>query len=233
MFAYRMLLQFYRDRVFAPQTLTKIGTAYLIAMIFVVVVIPMPQMLAAVTCLQMLFHLIAPVVARLRSDSFKQSALRVIDEMVICMKTGQSFRHAFDEAKKSCDAFTQQKLAEVMSLVAFSQQKQIPAMSQFAKFLVEEFTQVDQRPHRAIQRLEVLRARLKMEREFRRRSGDATRQVQCQALVLLILYIVLFIAVIRHVHFSEYLPLFGSSIALMLAGYLLMWWLIRSFRWKV
>jgi len=233
LFVHRMLMQLQQERIFATSTLTKIGTVFFLSLVLFAALMPMRFAMITICVLQAMFSFLMSAVARFRENHFKKSALAVIEEIVLSMKTGRSFRHAFEDAKRSCDAFTQQKLAEIMSLVAFSQQTETSVMSKFAKFLVEEFTHVDQKPYRSIQRLEILRTRLKMERNFRRRSGDAVKQVRLQALVLLILYICMFVAVSQHVQLVQYLSLLMTSMMLMLTGYVLMWWLVRSFRWKV
>ena len=99
--------------------------------------------------------------------------------------------------------------------------------------LAEEFENLAREPHSALSRLENLRAYLKTSAEFRRKSGQATRQATIQASVMTVLLFALMIFTVHRYGWRQSGDLILASIFLSMAGVLCMCWIARKGKWKI
>lgn len=233
LFGFRTIIQLLHERLLDRYTLTKIGTLLVLLVVIASAIFSAREMVVIISLILGGFVALAPIVAKRRERLFQRACLAAIEETLLAMKSGHGFRQSIEEAIRRCDSFTQQKLLEIMQLVAFSPQNCPPQASPFALFLAEELRQVDLKPHRAIQRLEVLRERFKFEQNLRRRSGEAIKQVQMQAVVLSFLYVALLVALSFQVPLYKYKNLIGVSVFMMFLGFAVMVWLLRRFKWRI
>jgi Flp pilus assembly protein TadB len=232
-FAIRTSDKLVERKLLSAKAMTKIGTAYVGALFFVVWWLPTAFAEFVIVIVHCFLWLIPSLIVHSRNLRFKKNFLELLNQIILGMSSGLSFRQSFDQAKRRWDFSTQQKLTEIMGHVAFSQQTSAAPANLFLKSVVEEFSLVDQQPHRALQRLQSFRHKLKLEQDFRRKSGQVTQQLRAQALILSLLYLFLLIFIAWQMGLTKYFRLTMASISLFGLGILLILNIGRRFRWKV
>lgn len=233
MFAFRISEKLVQQRLIAVEAMTKIGTAYLFCELLAVIFLPAPGFVTISLILHSFLWLAQQTLTHWRVHRFQRKFLLILDQVILGMSSGLSFRQSFESAKNRMEPIVQQQLAEIMGHVAFSQQKSSSQTNEFLRDLIEELTLVDQQPHRALQRLQTLRRKLKMEQNFRRRSGQVTQQLRAQAIILSGMYAFLLIFVSQQIGLSRYLNLTLISLMLFSLGLLFILNIGKRFRWKV
>lgn len=103
----------------------------------------------------------------------------------------------------------------------------------FDPMVARELQAITNSPHSALLRLENLRANLKKAAEFRRRSGQAIRQTQIQASLMMLLLIALSFLAIRRYGWSQVGDLVGLALILSLLGVISIQFLARKRNWKI
>lgn len=215
--------------------MTKIGTLYFISLvasaIFISRISQLALWLSVFAPLALLFLVIC--VQRIcRARAFRARFRESLTLLLLRMKAGKSFRLALDDAIAESDPRWRHLLAEIRELVVFSQQTERESISMFARMIIEEFRAADRAPHAAIRRIEQFRDRLRLEDEFRHRSGQVLRQIRAQSLLLGGLYLAVLAFVARQFGFSSHGRLLLLSGALFFAGLAWIWIGGRRFKWK-
>lgn len=111
----------------------------------------------------------------------------------------------------------------------FSSQKN----SIISPLISQELESIKNSRHSALPRLENLRANLKRSAEFRRRSGQAIRQTQIQASLMMLLLIAISFLAIRRYGWSQVGDLVGLALILSSLGLLSIQFLTRKRHWKI
>ncbi len=233
-FAYRTFTHFIARDLIDRALMTKIGTTYFastLALIFF-----MPTSRFALWCalffpLVMLAFALSAHVSR-RSRIFQSDALAVLSVLILKMKSGRSFRASLIEVASECDQRLRVQLSEIASVVAFSQQEK-SQNDPFLRELIEEFRLIDQQPHASLRRLSVLREKIRVEDDFRRRSGQVLARLRAQSLVMCVLYACVFAFMSWHFGFRENLRALSFSMMLFVCGVAWMWAGGRRLTWKV
>ncbi len=215
--------------------MTKIGTAYFLALIASAAAFAhsSPLLLwacafAPFACLSLAFALVR---AR-RSRAFRSRFREALTLILLRMKAGKSFRLALAEAIEDTDPRWRPMFVEIRELVVFSQQTEARAMPEFHRALVTELRAADTTPHAAIRRLENFRDRIRIEDDFRHRSGQVLRQIRAQSALLAGLYIAVFAFVARQFGWQEHVRLLFASACLFLTGLAWIWLGGRRIKWK-
>jgi hypothetical protein len=99
--------------------------------------------------------------------------------------------------------------------------------------LVAELERAHLEPHSALARLENLRAMLRKQSEFRRKSGQAAHQTAIQAGVMLLLLVALTLFTLQRYGWRRCSDLILASVGLSLAGLICMIFLARKTKWKI
>lgn len=99
--------------------------------------------------------------------------------------------------------------------------------------VVADLERMAQEPHCALARLECLRELLRKTDDFRRKSGQATRQTCVQCVVLIALLIALGIFTVRRYGFTQSFDFIAASALLSSAGMIAMVLLAKKRKWKV
>ncbi len=232
LFVVRTMENLERKRLLDRKALTKIGTAYLFAIIVVTLFIPQTFNLAMIAALTAVFWIVPHWLISRRNRRFQRSFLTFLNQIILNMNAGNSFRQSFEQTKRRCDPVTQAKLSEIMGFVAFSQQASQISTQPFLREIVDELKIVDQQPHRALHRLRTLRRKMKQVEDFRRKSGQVTQQLRAQALILSLLYLGLAIFMSLEFDLLNHLKMIAWSAGLFSAGSLLLLNTGKRFRWK-
>jgi hypothetical protein len=218
--------------------MTKIGTAYFattLALIFFVPTSRFSLWCALFFPLAMLAFSLSAYVSR-RSRIFQRDALAVLSILILKMKSGRSFRASLVEATSECDPRLRVKFSEIASVVAFSQQEKSHEKDQndpFMRELIEEFRLIDRESHSSLRRLTVLREKIRVEDDFRRRSGQVLARLRAQSLVMGVLYACVFAFMCWHFGFRDNARALCLSAMFFSCGAAWMWAGGRRLTWKV
>lgn len=235
MFAIRIAHHFIDHHLFLKSEMTKIGTAYFACVFVSSRLIPDSKfaLWSIVFAPLALIAIMLEILVSGRSRAFRQEFVGVLSLVLLKMKSGHSFRHSFNETIKESDAKIRSILSEIASVVAFSQQENQRKFDPFIVEMVEELTVIDRQPHAAAKRLETLRERLKVENEFRRRSGQVLSRIRAQSLVMTVLYAAILIFMSLKFGFRANTNVICASSFLFACGSVWMWLGGRGLRWKV
>jgi hypothetical protein len=149
------------------------------------------------------------------------------------MKTGFSFSNSVQDAKLSCEAFLQQSIDRMLDLAFVESAK--PSSFE-GKTLQDLFLLIRKSlhdPSHSLKQVESLRQQLKLQSEFRQRSGRAMTQAMIQILFMLGMYLAVTFLSWQSVPKEQLLPWLKISAPLFLAGLLTIAFLARSFKWKM
>lgn len=230
------IARFIRERdLLTNEELTKIGTAYLASVLLLVIALPRTRVtlwLAQFVPLALLAIALTWLLCR-RSRDFRERFREMLTHLILKMKSGRSFRQSLAETISESDLRSRTKLSEIANVVVFSQQRTRVASDAFVREVIEEFHRVDRAPHSAIQRLVVFRDKLRLEDDFRRRSGQVLAQLRAQSFVMTGLYLAVLSFVIHQFGWRANARFIVASAALFTAGAAWIWIGGRRIRWKV
>ncbi len=234
-FAFRISRQITSQNIFSNKQMTKIGTIYfgtvfclslMFARTFLVLwlLIFVPQIF---------FFLLVYCVRKWREKKFRQQFYSCLNNTILKMKTGKSLRQAFTEMSAESDPLMQQKLSEILEIVVFSQQNSLDWGDQFVKRAIVELRSADQNSHSSLRTLTAFRDRLRMEDDFRRRSGQVLQQIRFQSILITALYFAVLAFVGHEFGIKKNVRLISSSLLFFAIG--LLWIQIggRRLKWKV
>lgn len=165
---------------------------------------------------------------------FPVKTLAFLDELVLLMNSGRSFRESMNAILLGREDIYSLKLRQIvtsLSLQASSDVKN-PTLADPISVLSVQLLQVDQAPQKAIDRLRSLRRQWRWQISFQRKSSQATAQVRAQAMILSLMYFVLFFWVAMTQNLSRIRTVVGLSLVLFLTGVLLMVILGRRRKWR-
>jgi hypothetical protein len=235
LFAYRISHSLVGRAFFTSSELTKIGTVVFLCIIGAVFLLPKTFMCAwiAVTSPLVIAGILLSVAVNRRSQIFRTRFIEVVAMIILKMKSGRSFRQSLIEATAESDPLMRAKLSEISSVVAFSQQRSRSSSDHFIIEVINEFAAADHQPHSAMKRLCVFRDKLKIEENFRRRSGQMLARTRAQSLVMSGLYLAVLIFMICKFGWKSNSDLMIASFAFFSAGAAWIWISGRKMRWKV
>lgn len=187
----------------------------------------------------LIFFLFVPNLAAGRLDwilnfilrhQFQQNLVNFIDEVILLMMTGKSFRDSFLHLTTNSQHFFHVKLRELFAVGNFQ--------TQFANSKHKELIQIaelvqsiEKNPHKSIDKLRAFRRQLHWAISFKRKSKLATTQIRAQAMILSFLYLALFVFV-AHSQGSQMNSVFLPSLILFLLGLISLFLLGRRQKWK-
>ena len=169
----------------------------------------------------------------IRTSKFKDEFCHYLDLVILEMRCGRGFRDSLSCANEKVDAFMQQKLAKITEAIRFSGDGTGFREDRFLFDIFEEFKSVDKNPHNSLQRLCAIRYRLRVESEYRRKSGQVVAQLRAQAGILVGLYLATLFFVLMQNSLSEILPMVLISLTLFTTGTLATFLYGRRYKWKV
>lgn len=234
-FFIRVLIEIYNNKLLSSASLTKIGTFFLFWIGFGAVFLNFHSFF-------WLLWLYSPTVIVLiskyllrkhRENQFQKHFLFFLNNILLKMKGGNSFRKAFLSVNHSNNEFFREKFKQMYNFVAFSQHVTTELQTGFLNEVLVELKAVDSQPHKAIQRLENFRRKLLIINKFRQKSGQVLRQIRLQALILTGLYVALFIFVTLNFGIQKHLNLVILSIFAFLLGLVGVFFMGRRMKWKI
>ena len=239
-FAFRICALALERKVSSRATLIRIGTvgALLSALTIATFARTRTQawMLAVAPALALLAHF---AIERARRESrFRSELYGFLNACILRMKSGEAFRPALDGAIEDADPRARPRLRELRDVVVFSQQSpecgavRAKVFGRTLALAARELALADRDSHSATRRCSALRDRVRLEDEFRRKSGQASRQARAQSLVLAGLYLATFAFVGHHFGIAKNLRLLGASALLFATGLFWTQTTGRKLKWK-
>ena len=190
-------------------------------------------------CLLMLvvFHLIPPLFMvfnqALRRRHFQREILFFLDELLLKMRSGVSFRESLANLEGFRNSRGSIDLAEISSLISYPERGEGLVLIAEAQELLFEMRKMDQSSARIIEKVRAFRHKEKMLMRFRQKSSQVTSQARAQAMVCSFLYV----ALLFWIAVSDREALFSGltllSAVLFMSGVLMMMLIERGFRWKL
>ena len=168
----------------------------------------------------------------IKKRNFEVNFLRFLNFLILKMKTGSSFRDSVEKVCFNFDSNFNFTLKKIMQFVTFSQQTEQNINNKLIKIIVNEFKYADQTEHLAISRLENFYNSLKKTSDFRRRSGQISKQVQVQLVLIVVLYVAVLIAGAFWFSWESLENLYLISLFLFFIGVYMIFRIKRSFKWK-
>jgi hypothetical protein len=173
------------------------------------------------------------VVRYYRESGFKKEFLEYLERVILSIRTGRPLRLALSSAIEDMEPFTQKKLEKILEYVFFSQHSDLQDTDSFTRDAIRELNSIDRSSHRSLERLVAYRRNLRLEFDFRQKSGQVLRRVRGQALILTGLYIALLTFMLFNFRWIEIQSYLLLSVTFFVTG--LVWILLagRSVRWKI
>lgn len=233
--AFRTSRHLIEQNFFEKSEMTKIGTLYICAFLALLKLLPHTHLSFWIAVFAPLFvvALVLTVLIKRRSLHFRNSLVAVLALISLKMKTGRSFRRALSEVTAESEPRLRVKLSEIGSVVVFSPQKGMPHADPFISSFVSELILIDQQPHAATRRLAVFRDKLRIEDDFRRKSGQVLARIRAQSIIMTGLYVALASFIIWKFGWKTSFHIYLLSAALFSVGLLWMWRGGRNLKWKV
>jgi hypothetical protein len=171
------------------------------------------------------------VTTHFRERKFRQDFVDFIDRVILQVRSGQSFRNSLEVSNTKTADSSRFKLEKIIEAVHFSQK--VDTANDFVREIFEELSSVQRFPHKTLDRLCAYRRKIKIEDDFRRRSGRIVRQVRIQITFLLIMYAAVLFFVISRFGFLMNLKIILWSLGLFglgIAGFI---YLGVNKQWKI
>ena len=181
----------------------------------------------------LLFSLFIAFLKAHRRKKFEERFEETLGLIIMKMKSGKAFRNAFSEVISESPREIQRILIDIRDVVVFSQQNNSEHLSRFVQTIILEFIQADLAPHSALKRLSSFRDRLKIQADFRRKSGQVMQQIRIQSLILSGVYFALFIFVIKSFGFESNHQMILSSFLFFGIGLLFIFYKGNKIKWTI
>lgn len=226
-------------KFFRRNEMTKIGTAYFASVFALAMLLSISRMQSAMALWMCVFvPMFAWIIAiealiAHRAHKFRAQMPSILAILLLKMKSGRAFRQALSETIDECDENLRPLMSEVASVVAFSQQTSARSRDQYIAMIIDEFESIDRQPHAAARRLGSFRDKLRIEEDFRRRSGQVLARVRAQSLVMTGLYLAVLVFMIAKFGWKSNAHIICFSIASFAIGATWLWLGGRRRAWKV
>lgn len=230
----RISRQLLEQSIFSENLMTKIGTVYAFSVFFGALFLTnsFQGLWILIFAPQIFFLICAIYLRKMREKSFRKYFRESLTNLILKMKTGKSLRQALHEIANESDPFMRRKLSEITEIVVFSQQKSRPTDS-FVAQVIRELCRADQNAHSSMRILTTYRDRLRVEDEFRHKSGQVLSQIRFQALLMSGLYFAVLVFVSFQFGFHRNQKLIGVSLFFFILGLAWIFFGGRRLKWKV
>lgn len=171
------------------------------------------------------------VTAHVRERRFRQDFVDFTDRLILQVRSGHSFRNSLEVSNTKTPQSSRLKVEKIIEAVHFSQK--IETSNTFVREIFEELSSVQRFPHKTLDRLCAFRRKMKIEDDFRRRSGRIVRQVRIQIIFLICMYVAVMSFVTIRFGFLENLKIILWSLALFMLGLVGFFYLGVKKQWKI
>jgi hypothetical protein len=176
------------------------------------------------------------LLAKYRNRALEESLDDLISRIILRMRDGHSLSIGFELVAGEMRSSIRVRWLEIARYVSFSPQEindQRIYCSDRVMKIVREFRRIDSLTRSQISELIRWRSRMRVERRFRRKSGQATAQVRAQSIILSVIFVLLtFFSVGVFGWRATRAPL-QVAVPLFLLGLYLIWRSGREIKWSV
>lgn len=162
----------------------------------------------------------------------RATLIPVLDCVILGLQTGKSFRSSLHAAIEIQSGWIHHQLMELYETMRLSKNVIAPK-SALLKDFQTELIEIDRSQVRCVEQVRALRRHLKMQEDFRRRSGQVTQQIKIQAIIVTALYLGLLSFVILQFGFLRHQFLIFLSLTIFILGLFWIFLTGRSLKWKV
>lgn len=227
LFVIRMQRNSAERALISQNHLTKIGTAMTTCLILGAFFFSPAWSSAFALSVLALYAMLLRCLERRRLELYRRLIPNLLDAWILNLRLGLAESHARERALKEMDpGFAKLVRTGLHSPLATSDS------SFFHPIIAKELQIITQTPHFALQRLECLRSNLKRASDFRRRSGQATRQTRIQSISMIVLLIALSLVAIKRYGWSRVGDLVGYAAVLAFIGTFTIQLVARKTKWK-
>lgn len=218
------------------KSMTKIGTTVFLIQFAIIFLTQWPLVFRCLSVFALILLLfVSPVYFRLVRELHLQKTLpHFVKNVVLQMKIGMSFRASLQSAiafEKS--EFNKRIFEKIYEDVVFTQHTKGIFYSQMLLKVVRELKSIDESPSSALQRLENLYSWLKIQSEFRRKSGKILARMRAQSIVVMALFFAVVIFVGNIFGYSSLKTYLSVATAMMLVGTIFTFVIGRRMKWKL
>lgn len=166
------------------------------------------------------------------TKKLRSQLIPLLDYTVLGLQSGKSFRSSLASAIENQHGWVRSQLREVFESLQISNCS-IAVKSAVLKDFQQELLRIDQSKNRCVDQVKSLRQQLKMQENFRRRSGQVTQQIKMQAIIVTALYVALFVFVILQFGFKAHQNLILASLLIFVCGLCAIFLIGKGMKWKV
>lgn len=174
----------------------------------------------------------APILRWHLSRRLFLSLLPLLDHVILGLQTGKSFRSSLIYAIEMQNGWIRNQLRDLYHSMLNSENN-IAMKSALLKDLRAELIEIDNSNQRVLEQVKALRRQLKMQRDFRRRSGQVTQQIKMQAIIVTALFLGLLGFVIFQFGWHENSKIIFFSAFFFILGLIFIFSVGRRMKWKV
>ncbi len=171
------------------------------------------------------------VTAFIRERMFRQDFVDFLDRTILQVRSGQSFSNSLELSNIKTPVQSKIKLEKIIEAVHFSQK--IETTNEFLAEIFEEMSSVEHFPHKTLDKLCSFRRKIKIEEDFRRKSGRIVRQVRIQIVFLVVMYSCVLTFIISRFGFRENFKIIFISLALFVLGIVGFFYFGVRKQWKI
>lgn len=166
------------------------------------------------------------------TNELSKALIPLLDQVLMGLQTGNSFRNSLRIAIENQSGWKRNQLREVYEYVVSTDRK-VDAKSAVLKDFQQEMIEIDGSQSRTVEQVRALRRQLKMQEDFRRRSGQVTQQIKMQAIIVTVLFLALLLFIITQFGYVAHRLLIFGSVNIFIVGLIWIFSIGRRMKWKV
>lgn len=161
-----------------------------------------------------------------------RALIPLLDQVIMGLQTGNSFRVSLRAAIENQGGWKRNQLREVYESVV-STDRTSDLKSAVLKDFLLEMIEIDASQSRSVDQVRALRRQLKMQEDFRRRSGQVTQQIKMQAIIVTALFLALLTFIIGQFGYVAHRNLIFGSVSIFIVGLIWIFAIGRRMKWKI
>ncbi|HEX7674552.1 MAG TPA: hypothetical protein VF412_10280 [Bdellovibrio sp.] len=174
----------------------------------------------------------SPILRFFLMRRLSSALIPMLDSVILGLQSGKSFRISLQAAIENQNGWRRNQMREIYNSLITSEVS-TSVKSALLKDLLAELAEIDRSQNRTIDQVRALRRHLKLQENFRRRSGQVTQQIKMQAIIVTALYFALLSFVIAQFGFFEHRKLILASVLIFFTGLFWIFNVGRRMKWKV
>lgn len=190
--------------------------------------------LVGVNAVIILSPLIIPVIIEsYRHKKIKDNLILIIDNLVLSMRSGKSFRVSLQHLVDHSDIYIKITLNELINALKYQKETKFLSNESEIQCFLAELALIDKTAHKPIEMLVALRRKLQMIKNFRQKSRQAMMQTRAQSLVTTGIFILVTIYVQFQFGLSNHKQLVTFSVIFFSLGFYFTFNMGRRYKWKI